>query len=52
MDQDKAQPVKNRQGSAAGTLAGRPAAIVTFLEGMWQRRPGATHCAAVGEVLA
>src|SRR5436309_8814484 len=29
------QPVKDRNGAAAGTLAGRPAAIVTFLEGMW-----------------
>jgi homoserine kinase type II len=46
------QPVKNRAGSAAGTLAGRPAAIVTFLEGMWLRRPGANHCTAVGEALA
>jgi len=46
------QPVKNRAGQAAGTLAGRPAAIVTFLEGMWLRRPNAAHCAAVGEALA
>jgi homoserine kinase type II len=46
------QPVKNRAGCAAGTLAGRPAAIVTFLEGMWLRRAGAGHCAAVGEALA
>jgi homoserine kinase type II len=46
------QPVKNRAGRAEGTLAGRPAAIVTFLEGMWLRRPGASHCAAVGEALA
>ena len=46
------QPVKNRAGRAEGTLAGRPAAIVTFLEGMWLRRPGAGHCAAVGEALA
>jgi len=46
------QPVKNRAGQAAGALAGRPAAIVTFLEGMWLRRPGAGHCAAVGEALA
>ena len=46
------QPVKNRAGHAEGTLAGRPAAIVTFLEGMWLRRPGASHCAAVGEALA
>jgi homoserine kinase type II len=46
------QPVKNRRGNAAGTLAGRPAAIVTFLDGMWLRRPGAGHCGAVGEGLA
>jgi homoserine kinase type II len=46
------QPVKNRAGEALGVLAGRPAAIVTFLEGMWIRRPAAWHCAAVGEVLA
>jgi homoserine kinase type II len=46
------QPVKNRQGTALGMLAGRPAAVVTFLEGMWMRRPAPWHCAAVGEALA
>jgi homoserine kinase type II len=46
------QPVKNRKGDALGVLAGRPAALVTFLEGMWIRRPAAWHCAAVGEALA
>jgi homoserine kinase type II len=46
------QPVANRQGRTLGTLAGRPAALVTFLEGMWMRRPTAEHCAAVGEALA
>jgi len=46
------QPVRNRAGEALGTLAGRPAAIVTFLEGMWVRRPSAWHCAALGEALA
>ena len=46
------QPVKNRTGDALGSCAGRPAAIVTFLDGMWIRRPGAGHCAAVGEALA
>jgi len=45
------QPVKNRAGGMLGTLAGRPAAMVTFLEGMWIRRPSAAHCAAVGEAL-
>jgi homoserine kinase type II len=46
------QPVKNRAGEALGVLAGRPAALVTFLEGMWMRRPLAAHCGAVGEALA
>jgi homoserine kinase type II len=46
------QPVKNNSGEALGRLAKRPAAIVTFLEGMWIRRPAPAHCAAVGEALA
>ena len=46
------QPVKTRKGETLGTLCGRPAAIVTFLDGMWMRRPDASHCAAVGEALA
>jgi homoserine kinase type II len=46
------QPVKTRAGDMLGTLCGRPAAIVTFLDGMWMRRPDADHCAAVGEALA
>ena len=46
------QPVKNRKGKTLGLVAGRPAAIVTFLDGMWIRRPDARHCAAVGEALA
>ena len=46
------QPVKNRRGEALGSLAGRPAAIVTFLDGMWPRRQNAKQCAAVGEANA
>ncbi len=46
------QPVKNRSGGMLGRVAGRPAAIVTFLDGLWIRRPGPGHCAAVGEALA
>jgi homoserine kinase type II len=46
------QPVKMRSGEALGELAGRPAAIVTFLEGMWIRRPQVHHCASVGRALA
>jgi len=46
------QPVKNRAGQTLGKLAGRPAAMVTFLDGLWIRRPSAAHCAALGEALA
>jgi homoserine kinase type II len=46
------QPVKNRAGHVLGRVAGRPAALVTFLDGMWVRRPSAWHCAKVGEALA
>jgi homoserine kinase type II len=46
------QPVKNKSGEALGSLCGRPAAIITFLEGVWPRKPNAAHCAGVGEVLA
>ena len=45
-------PVKRRDGTAIGELAGRPAAIVTFLEGMWMRRPTVDHCREVGKALA
>ena len=46
------QPVKNRKGEMLGSIAGRPAAMITFLEGMWIRRPSPVHCAAVGAALA
>src|SRR6266566_3670003 len=46
------QPVENRRGEVLGQIAGRPAAMITFLDGMWIRRPSPTHCAALGEALA
>jgi homoserine kinase type II len=46
------QPVKDKQAMLLGTLAGRPAAIVTFLEGVSTRVPSVAHCAAVGAALA
>jgi len=46
------QPVRGRGGEALGCLVNRPAAIFTFLDGMWIRRPNAAHCAAVGDALA
>jgi homoserine kinase type II len=46
------QPVKARNGNALGQLAGRPAAIVTFLDGLSVKRPGPAHCAEAGTALA
>jgi len=46
------QPVKSKSGEALSTLAGRPAAIINFLEGVWPRKPSAAHCAGVGQALA
>ena len=46
------QPVKNKRGEVLGRIAGRPAAMVTFLDGMWIRRPSPAHCGALGEALA
>jgi len=45
-------PVRDSEGRMLRTLAGRPAALVTFLEGVWIRRPQPHHCLAVGEALA
>jgi homoserine kinase type II len=45
-------PVRARDGEALKRLAGRPAAIITFLEGIGVRRPQTLHCAAVGQALA
>lgn len=46
------RPVADDQGRTLGRLAGKPAALVTFLPGAPVTAPGAAHCAAVGGVLA
>ena len=46
------QPVKTRAGAALGRLAGRPCAMVTFLDGLAVRRPTEAHCVAAGAALA
>ena len=46
------QPVKSKSGEALSALAGRPAAIINFLEGVWPRKPNVAHCAGVGQALA
>lgn len=45
-------PVKARDGTALRRLKGKPAAIVSFLEGVWVRRPKAHHCASLGRAMA
>lgn len=45
-------PIRNRAGEMQGRLAGRPAAIISFLEGISVRRPQPRHCAEVGRALA
>jgi homoserine kinase type II len=44
--------VKARDGKALRTLCGRPAAVITFLKGMWPRRTTPEHCAELGRALA
>jgi homoserine kinase type II len=46
------QPIRNRAGEALGRLCGRPAVIVTFLDGVSVRRPATRHCRALGAALA
>jgi homoserine kinase type II len=46
------RPIARRGGALWGELCGKPAAIVTFLDGDWPRAPTAEHCRAVGAALA
>ncbi|MSO70612.1 MAG: homoserine kinase [Alphaproteobacteria bacterium] len=45
-------PLHGRDGPSLRRLCGRPAAIVTFLEGMWPRRIQPLHCAELGDAMA
>jgi homoserine kinase type II len=45
-------PVRAKDGGALRQLCGRPAAIVTFLNGMWPRRIEPYHCGGLGGALA
>jgi homoserine kinase type II len=44
--------IHGRDGRALRQVAGKPAAIVTFLQGISPKRPNAVHCAEVGTALA
>ncbi|MFG1286672.1 homoserine kinase [Xanthobacter versatilis] len=46
------QPVAQRSGAVLSEIAGRPAAMVTFLPGVSVRRPTVEHCAELGRGLA
>ena len=45
-------PLPRKDGALLGELSGRPAAVISFLEGMWLRKPEAKHCREVGRALA
>ena len=45
-------PVRDTEQRVLGELSGRPAALVTFLDGVWPRKPERRHAAAVGRELA
>lgn len=45
-------PLHGRDGRALRALCGRPAAIVTFLKGMWPRKIAPSHCSGVGDAMA
>ncbi len=45
-------PVHSRSGQSWTEVNSRPAAILTYLDGLSLRRPEPRHCAAVGETLA
>ncbi|ANP45023.1 homoserine kinase [Candidatus Viadribacter manganicus] len=45
-------PIAARSGSHLVRVAGKPAAIVSFLDGVWPRVWNGAHCAAIGDALA
>ncbi|MDJ0893639.1 MAG: homoserine kinase [Alphaproteobacteria bacterium] len=45
-------PIHGRDGEALRTLCGRPAAIISFLNGLWPRRVTPHHCAELGTAMA
>ncbi len=45
-------PIRGRDGKALRTLCGRPAAVVTYLNGLWPRSVTPKHCAGLGAAMA
>jgi homoserine kinase type II len=46
------QPIRDKTGKNWMMLNGKPAALLTFLDGVSLRKPDVAHCAAAGEALA
>lgn len=47
-----ATPVKDKQGKSLKKLCGRPAALISFLDGLSVSRPTAENCFQLGQALA
>lgn len=45
-------PVRDKTGNMLNQIAGRYAAIITFLDGVWPRKPQAGHALEVGRAMA
>jgi homoserine kinase type II len=45
-------PIKGKDGEALRELCGRPAAIISYLEGLWPKRIHPWHCNRLGRALA
>lgn len=46
------KPIAMRDGGLLTRVNGKPAAIISFLDGVWPRQVELRHCALVGEALA
>jgi homoserine kinase type II len=46
------QPIALKTGEQLSQLAGRPSAVISYLDGNSVKRPGSTHCRQLGEALA
>ena len=45
-------PIAGRDGRVLRNLCGRPAAVISYLDGLWPRRVLPEHCRGLGEALA
>ncbi|MGL4437669.1 MAG: homoserine kinase, partial [Bosea sp. (in: a-proteobacteria)] len=46
------KPIRMRDGEALTDIAGKPAALVSYLDGISVKKPTAAHCLAAGRALA